>query len=200
MNFLKNYKIYIIVIIFIIILTSLVYRKGLNNGLQFERDKHIDDKLKVLVIKSKITQKQIDSIKSLQSKIYKEKRILIKSEKIIEDSIKKIIIEKSKNNICDELYVNSSKKINLLEKQIFIKDSVEYKSNELLSNQDLIILKQDSAIKNMNSQINLIKDKKIKTKKFGIGVNIGYGVYIKNKQIEYKPYVGLGISYNFLNF
>ena len=85
----KNYTIYIISIIFIIILIFLAYRKGLDNGFKLEKDKHIDDKLKVLVIKSKITQKQIDSIKSLQPEIYKEKRILIKSEKIIKDSIKK---------------------------------------------------------------------------------------------------------------
>lgn len=200
MNFLKNYKTYIISIIFIIILIFLAYRKGLDNGFKLEKDKYIDDKLKVLVIKSKITQKQIDSIKSLQPEIYKEKRILIKSEKIIKDSIKKIVIEKPKDTICNELYVKSSKKINLLEKQISIKDSIEHKSNRLLSNQDLIISKQDSLIKNMNSQINLIKDKKIKTKKFGVGVNVGYGIYIKNKQIEYKPYIGVGISYNFLNF
>lgn len=89
MNFLKNYKVYIIAIIFTIILIFLAYRKGLNNGFQLEKDKHINDDLKVLVIKSKITQKQIDSIKSLQPEIYKEKKILIKSEKIIKDSIKK---------------------------------------------------------------------------------------------------------------
>ena len=153
MNFLKNYKTYIISIIFIIILIFLAYRKGLDNGFKLEKDKHIDDKLKVLVIKSKITQKQIDSIKSLQPEIYKEKRILIKSEKIIKDSIKKIVIEKPKDTICNELYVKSSKKINLLEKQISIKDSIEYKSNRLLSNQDLIISKQDSLIKNMKFYI-----------------------------------------------
>lgn len=200
MEFLTKYKIHIIIIVLAILLIFLAYRRGFNNGFQIEKDNNIDSRLKVLVVNSKITKKQVDSIKSLLPKIYEEKKIFIKSEKVIKDSIKKIVIEKPKDTVCDKLYADASKKINLLEKHISIKDSIESKSNKLLLNKDLVISKQDSLLKNMNSQIDLIKSKNIRTKKIGIGLNVGYGVYIKNKQIEYNPYVGIGISYNFLNF
>lgn len=38
-----------------------------------------------------------------------------------------------------------------------------------------------------------------KPKRFGIGVQVGYGVTI-GEQAKFVPYVGVGISYNFLTF
>lgn len=44
---------------------------------------------------------------------------------------------------------------------------------------------------------NLFEIKQNKTKRFGIGVNIGYGI---GTDFKPKPYLGAGVSYNFLNF
>lgn len=39
-----------------------------------------------------------------------------------------------------------------------------------------------------------------KNKRFGLGINIGYGVGFLNKQVMLTPYVGFGIQYNLLKF
>jgi hypothetical protein len=39
-----------------------------------------------------------------------------------------------------------------------------------------------------------------KNKKFGIGLQIGYGIGTINKQVVLTPFVGVGISYNILKF
>ena len=39
-----------------------------------------------------------------------------------------------------------------------------------------------------------------KNKKFGIGIQVGYGVGFMNKQVMLTPYVGFGIHYNLLKF
>ncbi|MDR1019023.1 MAG: hypothetical protein LBM02_10035 [Lachnospiraceae bacterium] len=194
----KNYKNYII--IFILLFILLIYEIGVGYGSNSEKNKTIDNQVKVLVLKNKITQKQVDSIKSLQPKIIEEKVKFIKTEKIIKDSIKKIVIEKPKDSACNYLYIKSSKKINLLEEQISIKDSIEKASDKLIYMKDLIITKQDSIIVNKDLQINLISSKKVKIKRFGIGLQVGYGVQIKNSRIEHKPYIGIGASYNIFNF
>ncbi len=40
---------------------------------------------------------------------------------------------------------------------------------------------------------------KQKRKKFGVGIQVGYGVTI-NDEISLNPYVGIGLSYSFLTF
>lgn len=37
-------------------------------------------------------------------------------------------------------------------------------------------------------------------KPWGIGVNVGYGAVLHDKQVHLSPYVGIGVSYNFLTF
>ncbi len=39
-----------------------------------------------------------------------------------------------------------------------------------------------------------------KNKKFGIGLQVGYGVGFPNKQLTLVPYVGIGLSYNLIKF
>jgi len=39
-----------------------------------------------------------------------------------------------------------------------------------------------------------------KNKRFGLGINIGYGVGFLNKQVMLTPYVGFGLQYNLLKF
>ena len=39
-----------------------------------------------------------------------------------------------------------------------------------------------------------------KPKRWGIGLQAGYGVSFSNKQIKATPYIGIGISYNILTW
>lgn len=39
-----------------------------------------------------------------------------------------------------------------------------------------------------------------KDKKFGIGIQVGYGIGFLNKQLYATPYVGIGLSYNLIKF
>ena len=42
--------------------------------------------------------------------------------------------------------------------------------------------------------------KATKSKRWGIGLQAGYGVSFSNKQIQATPYIGIGISYNILTW
>ena len=35
---------------------------------------------------------------------------------------------------------------------------------------------------------------------WGIGVNVGYGATLHDRQVMLSPYIGVGVSYNFLTF
>lgn len=39
-----------------------------------------------------------------------------------------------------------------------------------------------------------------KKKKFSVGINIGYGIGINNKQLYLTPFIGIGLSYNLFSF
>ena len=39
-----------------------------------------------------------------------------------------------------------------------------------------------------------------KPKRWGLGLQAGYGVSFSNKQIQATPYIGIGISYNILTW
>ena len=39
-----------------------------------------------------------------------------------------------------------------------------------------------------------------KDKKFGLGLHVGYGVGLLNKQVMLTPYIGVGLSYNIIKF
>lgn len=37
-------------------------------------------------------------------------------------------------------------------------------------------------------------------KRFGVGVQVGYGASVHQSQVYLSPYIGIGVSYNFLQF
>ncbi len=39
-----------------------------------------------------------------------------------------------------------------------------------------------------------------KPRKFGLGLNLGYGILLSKDKVTTNPYVGLGVSYNFIRF
>ena len=41
---------------------------------------------------------------------------------------------------------------------------------------------------------------KPKPKRWGIGVQAGYGAVLHDKTVQLSPYIGIGVSYNFLSF
>ena len=49
-------------------------------------------------------------------------------------------------------------------------------------------------------KVDITTEKRCKNKRWGLGVQVGYGVGVNNNQIYTTPYIGLGISYNILNF
>ena len=196
----KGYTTSIIIGIVIIIIMIVIYLAGRNNGIKIEQNKNIDKEVKTLVVKEKITQKQIDSLNNILLKNVKEKTVFVEKEAKVIKEIEKITIEKPKDTVCNDLYEKASKKISLLNTQISIKDSVEKRSNNIIGNQSIMLSKKDSIINFKTKQINLIQQKKTVSKKFGIGVNVGYGISVSKDKVEAKPYVGIGVSYNFINF
>ena len=196
----KNYIIYGITLLLLIILIGFVYFTGRNNGIKSQKNADIKTELKTLIVKEKITQKQIDSIKALQPRIQQEKKDFKKQETIIKEKIVRIPLEKPKDTVCNDLYNQATAKINLLNNQISIKDSIEDRSNKIIGNQSIIIDKQETIIKSKDKQIELISNKKPISKRFGLGLNIGYGFSVSKDKVELKPYVGIGLSYNFANF
>ena len=63
-----------------------------------------------------------------------------------------------------------------------------------------MLSKKDTIISYKDRQIQILKDKKPVTKKFGIGVSFGYGIKVENNRISATPYVGVGVNYNIFNF
>lgn len=41
---------------------------------------------------------------------------------------------------------------------------------------------------------------RIRRKPWGLGVNVGYGAALHDGQVMLSPYIGIGVSYNFLTF
>lgn len=196
----KNYIFYIIGAVVIIGMLLFVYFSGRSNGVNSEKNKVIDTEVKTLVVNAKITQKQIDSIQSLQPKLQKDKEDFKQQETIVKKEIVKVYLEKPKDTVCNDLYNKANIKIGLLNNQISLKDNIEDRSNKIINNQSSVINKQESLIKNKDEQIELIKNKKTTTKRFGLGLNIGYGISVGKDVVEARPYVGVGLSYNFANF
>ena len=142
----KGYTTSIIIGIVIIIIMVVIYLAGRNNGIKIEQNKNIDKEVKTLVVKEKITQKQIDSLNNMLLKNVKEKTVFVEKEAKVIKEIEKITIEKPKDTVCNDLYEKASKKISLLNTQISIKDSVEKISNNIIGNQSIMLSKKDSII------------------------------------------------------
>lgn len=129
-------------------------------------------------------------------------KVEYKTKTVYKDSIRSItktIKEKEKEV---KKVVNRGEKLKEAEKGI-IYDTVNCKEivsnlKEQINNKDTIILKKDSIIY-LTTKVVEIKDKiieiKPKPKRIGIGVQVGYGM----TGDRLSPYIGVGVSYNFLN-
>lgn len=127
--------------------------------------------------KIKITQKQIDSltatIKPTENKIvrYKEKRAELQN--------KEVEITYPKDD-CKEIVENLKQQLSNCDSVTIYQDKIIYVDREIIKKQDVII-----DLKELPKQ-----------KRFGIGVQVGYG--LTEKQLS--PYIGVGVSYNILRF
>lgn len=195
----KN-KTFIIVIGILFLIIVAAYFGGRRQGINSEKNKTLDKEFKTITIKTKLTEKQIDSIKATVNVLTKEKETLKQKDTEIKKEADKIVIEKPKDEVCNDLYEKSVSKIGLLENRISVKDSIEKKSNNIITNQSIMLSKKDTIISYKDRQIQILKDKKPVTKKFGIGVSFGYGIKVENNRISATPYVGVGINYNIFNF
>ena len=129
-----------------------------------------------------------------------EKKIFDFTDDAFFDSTKKEIKEQKK--AADKI----SKKVEVLKKQEekIVFDTVKCK--EIVSNlksqivlQDTIIQKKDSIIFLTNTVVDYqekIINIKPKPKRFGIGIQTGYGF----TQDKITPYVGVGVSFNLVRF
>ena len=196
----SNNKTWIIVCIILGVAMIGVYLFGRYNGIKTEQNNNIDKEIKPLVIKEKITQKQIDSIYSIVNKDQNVKNDFKDKEIEIIKQIEYITLTKPKDTACNQLYDDATKKISLLNNRIDIKDSIENISNLIIDNQYSIISRKDSLISYKDKQIQLIKNKKPIPKKIGIGLHVGYGMSVTESRVELRPYVGIGVSYNVFTF
>lgn len=127
--------------------------------------------------KIKITQKQIDSLKATLKPI--EKEIVKYKEKRAELQKKEIEITYPKEE-CKEIVENLKQQLSNCDSVTAYQDKIIYVDREIIKNQDMII-----DLKEIPKQ-----------KRFGVGIQVGYG--ITDKQLS--PYIGVGISYNILRF
>ena len=125
-------------------------------------------------------------------------KTITKIEKVI-DTLKLEV--NKKENKTDKI----TKKVNELKQKTPtyppVCDTIVRYKDSIINYQDTIILKKDSIIY-IYKEIDLKKDeiiqiqKKYYPKRIGVGVQLGTS-YIDN---SFKPYVGVGISYNLFNF
>ena len=81
-------------------------------------------------------------------------------------------------------------------------DVVQYEDRKNWFSQKKSYIDISSPDKNfkVNDMERYKKEIKIPNKRFGVGVNIGYGAYLQNKQVYLGPYMGVGIHYNLFKF
>ncbi|MEG0984644.1 DUF6808 domain-containing protein, partial [Algoriella sp.] len=128
------------------------------------------------VYKDKIVYK--DSIRTITKTIEgKEKEVIRYRDRVnyLKKKEKEIIYDTA---ICAEIVSNLKEQINNQDTIIFKKDSIIYLTNEIINYQEKII------------------NIKPKPKRFGLGIQAGYG--ISNER--FSPYLGAGISINILRF
>lgn len=122
----------------------------------------------------KYTQKQIDSIKATVKPIEKEVVKWLEKREELKEKEKEIVYPEED---CKEIVDNLKEQLENCDTVVQLKDTIIYKERLVIEYKDKIIEKMVLP----------------KQKPFGIGVNAGYG-------IDGKPYVGVGVSYNFLRF
>lgn len=218
----KNIFSWLVLIFAIIIIIFCV--KACNNGIRKENSKLIESlndsisyyrdvegilhsKISVIeddyFLKLKLKDKEIVELQDLVKKYKNVKSAtIIKTEtKIVEKIVNKTILDTISNtpiyessfNLKDYIWGDIVAKKDTTDIKINIKNDfniVTYKEkNKLVL--DVSDKNPYSVTKVQRSYINLPKQKK-----FGLGINTGYGIS-KN---GLSPYIGLGINYNILNF
>ena len=81
-------------------------------------------------------------------------------------------------------------------------DVVQYEDRKNWFSQKKSYIDISSPDKNfkVNDMERYKKEIKIPNKRFGIGVNIGYGAYLQGKQVYLGTYAGVGLHYNLIKF
>lgn len=190
----------LIAIFAVIIIIILVFILGRQVGLKIADNTKTEKEVDKIEVKVGLTTKQIDSIYKELSKNQEMKVKYIEKELGVIKQIEKVVIEKPKDSVCNDLYDKATLKINLLNKRIAVKDTIEKESNNIIKNQYSIIDKKDSIIYYKNTQLELYKNRKPNPKRIGLGIQVGYGLSLLNSKVETRPYVGVGVSYNVFNF
>lgn len=218
----KNIFSWLVLIFAIIIIIFCV--KACNNGIRKENSKLIESlndsisyykdaegvlhsKISVIeddyFLKLKLKDKEIVELQSLVKKYKNVKSAtIIKTEtKIVEKIVNKTILDTISNtpiyessfNLKDYIWGDIVAKKDTTDIKINIKNDfniVTYKEKGKLV-LDVNDKNPYSITKSQRSYINLPKQKR-----FGLGVNVGYGI----SKSGLSPYIGLGVNYNLINF
>lgn len=194
----RYYKKHIIIgcagILALLLVFYFGYRKGETDN------RHSETKIKIEHIKkdTKKSELKIESINTENKELNKEVKTLKEKDTKLKEEYKEI--SKPKDTLCLDLYTEYAASNIILKNRIDLKDSIINKQDTLISNLTHVISEKDNIIKNKNTHIDLlVKDKKQKKKPFGIGIQVGT-TYDASSHRPVKPYVGVGISYNIINF
>ena len=206
----------IIVIIFCVKACNNSIRKensklieSLNDSISYYRDVEgiLHSKISIIeddyFLKLKLKDKEIVELQDLVKKYKNVKSAtIIKTEtKIVEKIVNKTVLDTISNtpiyessfNLKDYIWGDIVAKKDTTDIKINIKNDfsiVTYKEkNKLIL--DVSDKNPYSITKSQRSYINLPKQKK-----FGLGVNVGYGI----SKSGLSPYIGLGVNYNLINF
>lgn len=199
-------KKYIYMIVGILLLIGLAVYIGKSIGSKEARDKETKTKIEYIHVENKQSIKKIDSLNKVISGLSKKDVILKKEEAKIKEKADEIILIKPENKDCEDLYNTATKKIDLLNQVIVVKDSVESNLRNQIVEKDNVIALKDIIINNKDKEISLIKTlSKPRDKKYSISIHIGTGAAItknnNNINAQFVPvYIGVGISRNLLSF
>jgi hypothetical protein len=195
--------VYIIIGILIIIGVSIYIGKSIGNKEQ--KDIQIKKEIEYIQVDNKQAEKKIDSLQSIVKDLNKKDKSLKTKEVKIREKANEIVLEKPKNEECNEIYEKANAKIEAQNKALVIKDTIEHNLRNIITEKDYIIDTKDRIIANKDKEIELTKElQKPRNKKYSIGIQVGYGggVTVENNKITFKavPYVGIGISRTIFSF
>ena len=130
-------NIYIGIGFILVILLSLYIGKSIGN--KDQKDQQIKTEIKTIEVENKNTLKKVDSLQKLVKNIKEKDTEFKKVETLIKKKASEIIIPKSPNKDCDEVYNKATEKIVLLEEVITVKDSIESNLRKEINIKDIII-------------------------------------------------------------
>lgn len=198
-------KTYIYIIIGFLILTGISVYIGKSIGNKEQKNIQIKKEIEYVHVDNKKAEKKVDSLKLVIKDLIKKDKTLKTKETNIRTKADKIVLDKPKNEECNDIYEKANEKIEMQNKALIIKDTIENNLRNMINEKDNIIDLKDKLIFNKNKEINLLKElEKPRNKKFTIGIQIGYGgtVNIQSNKMEFKtaPYIGIGISRTIFSF